>query len=128
MAVFLSVPDLLIGLFIDPEDPARDAIFATGRILLAMAVLFQLVDAAQVIHIGLLRGVQDTRVPMLMAAVAYWGIGMPAAWALGFPGGLGGVGVWLGLSLGLAVAAVLLGWRFWRIGTARVGQARPVHA
>nr|WP_227445977.1 MATE family efflux transporter [Cognatishimia sp. F0-27] len=116
VAAFLLVPDLLMGLFIDPDDPDREAILAVGRGLLAMAALFQLVDAAQVVHIGLLRGLQDTRVPMVLAALAYWGLGMPAAYLLGFPLGMEGVGVWFGLSLGLAVAALLLGWRFWRLG------------
>ena len=113
VAVFLSVPEALVGLFIDPADPVRPTLLALGTVLLAFAALFQLFDAGQVMALGLLRGVQDTRVPMAMAAVSYWGIGAPAAWVLAFPLGLAGPGIWLGLTLGLAVAAALLNWRFW---------------
>jgi MATE family multidrug resistance protein len=121
MVAFLGFPGLLLGAFVGSDEPARDAILATGTGLLAMAALFQLGDAAQVIHLGLLRGLQDTRVPMVMAALAYWGVGMPAAWVCAFPLGLGGIGVWLGLSIGLAVAALGLGWRFWTKGAAMLG-------
>ncbi|WP_417210140.1 MATE family efflux transporter [Antarctobacter sp.] len=122
VAVFLVFPETLMGLFIDPTDPDRDAIIATGRGLLIMAALFQAVDAAQVIHIGLLRGLQDTRVPMIMAGVAYWGVGMPCAWLFGIYFGWGGEGIWLGLVSGLAVAAVLLMQRFWRQSPAIVAR------
>lgn len=120
VVLFLTVPEVLLGVFIDADDPAREAIIAAGTGLLAMAALFQVVDAAQVMHVGFLRGLQDTKVPMLMAVFAYWGVGMPAAYGFGIAGGMGGVGVWLGLVLGLAVAAVALGWRFWTSGVRRV--------
>ena len=110
---FLLMPELLVGAFIDPTDPDRDAILALGVGLLAMAALFQLMDGAQVMALGLLRGVQDTRVPMIYAAVAYWIVGMPISYLLGFPLGMEGIGIWLGLVIGLAVAAVLLMVRFW---------------
>ena len=71
---FLAFPDFLIGLFVDPADPERPAILAVGAtVLLAMAALFQLVDSGQVMALGMLRGVQDTRVPMVMAIISYWG-------------------------------------------------------
>ena len=82
-------------------------------VLLALAALFQVVDAAQVMALGLLRGVQDTTVPMAMAVVSYWVIGVPASYYLAFVAGYDEVGLWLGLVVGLAVAAVLLMWRFW---------------
>lgn len=113
VALFLGLPDLLIGLFLDPADPARDAVIAIGRTLLAAAALFQVVDAAQVMSLGLLRGVQDTRVPMVIAAFSYWAVGVPASYVLGFTLGLGGPGIWLGLALGLALAGVFMLWRFW---------------
>ena len=72
MVLFLTIPDVLIGLFVDPADPERPAILAVGATLLAMAALFQLVDSGQVMALGMLRGVQDTRVPMVMAIVSYW--------------------------------------------------------
>lgn len=113
MIIFLAVPEPLVSVFIDPEEPARDAVLALGISFIAVAGLFQVVDALQVMALGLLRGVQDTQVPMIMAAFSYWGIGLPVSYVLAFPLGLDGVGIWLGLVVGLSVAAVLLLWRFW---------------
>ncbi|WP_407492198.1 MATE family efflux transporter [Pseudooceanicola sp. MF1-13] len=112
--LFLTIPDRLIGLFLDPSDPQRGAVIGLGIGMLAAAALFQVVDAAQVMAIGLLRGVQETRVPMYIATISYWLIGLPVAYGLGFAVGLNGVGVWLGLATGLACAAVLLNLLFWR--------------
>lgn len=114
IALFLLVPDHLMGLFLDPSDPERDAVIALGVGMLAAAALFQLVDAAQVMGVGILRGVQETAVPMVIASVSYWLIGLPVAYVLGFPLGLNGVGVWLGLAAGLACAAIALNLLFWR--------------
>ncbi|NNF70668.1 MAG: MATE family efflux transporter, partial [Rhodobacteraceae bacterium] len=86
--------------------------------LLAMAALFQFVDAAQVMTLGMLRGMQDTQAPMVIAAVSYWLIGAPASYALAFWAGLGAPGVWLGLVVGLACAGILLSWRFLRLSAA----------
>jgi len=113
IVLFVSLPEPLISVFLDPDDPARADIIATGVILLVLAALFQLVDGAQVVALGLLRGIQDARVPMVLAAVSYFGVGLPAAYVLGFGLGWGGAGVWSGLVIGLAVAAVLLNHRFW---------------
>ncbi len=114
VVLFLAVPEFLVGLFLSPAEPDRAGVIALGVGLLAAAALFQVVDAAQVMALGLLRGVQDTRAPMAIAAFSYWAIGVPASYVMGFPLGLGGVGVWLGLALGLACAGILLLWRFWR--------------
>ncbi|RME15759.1 MAG: MATE family efflux transporter [Alphaproteobacteria bacterium] len=114
MALFLGAPALLVGLFIDPADPLRGEILAAGRRLLFVAALFQFFDATQVIAVALLRGIQDTRLPMWIAAASYWLIGAPAAWAIGVWAGVGAVGVWLGLVCGLGAAAVFLSARFWR--------------
>jgi len=113
MILFLVIPELLISGFIDPTDPARDTIMGIGVTLLAMAALFQVVDAIQVMALGLLRGVQDTAVPMVMATISYWVIGLPVSYWLAFTLGLGPQGLWLGLVIGLTVASVLLMWRFW---------------
>ncbi len=120
VSVFLLAPEMLISAFLETDDPDRTAILAIGIGLLGMAALFQLVDGAQVIALGLLRGVQDTTVPMLIAAFAYWAIGMPVSYILGFTLGMGGIGVWLGLVIGLIFAAGLLTARFWRHGLGKV--------
>ena len=122
IALFLLMPEPLIGLFLDPDDPRRSEVIAIGAVLLAAAALFQLVDAAQVMAIGILRGVQETRVPMIIATISYWVVGLPVAYGLGFPLGWGGVGIWLGLAAGLAVAAILLMLWFWRRVYPRLSQ------
>ncbi len=114
MIVFFAVPEFLIGLFMNPAEPQRAGVIAIGIGLLAAAALFQLADAGQVMALGLLRGVQDTRAPMLIAAFSYWGIGIPVSYVFGFTLGYGGMGIWLGLAVGLAFAAVFMLARFWR--------------
>lgn len=114
IVLFLAVPELLISGFISPQEPNRADILAIGVLLLAVAGLFQLVDAGQVMALGMLRGIQDTRMPMYLAAVSYWGFGIPSSYILGISLGYGVVGVWLGLVIGLLFATVLLWWRFLR--------------
>jgi MATE family multidrug resistance protein len=121
--VFLLFPEALISAFVQSGEPARDQIMAIGVGLLAVAALFQLVDGVQVIALGLLRGVQDTSVPMVLAAVSYWVVGLPTAYLLGFVLDLGGVGVWFGLVVGLGAAALSLAWRFWRVSFPKVARA-----
>lgn len=112
IVIYLTIPGVLMGLFIDPAEPERPIVLAIGISLLAVAALFQLVDGLQVIALGLLRGLHDTRVPMICAAISYWGIGIPAGYVMGFVLGWEGVGVWMGLVVGLAFAAALLILRF----------------
>jgi len=113
--LFLAIPELLISLFVGQEAEARSEILAIGTLLLALAALFQLVDGAQVVALGLLRGVQDTARPMWLAAISYWLIGMPCSYIFGFVLGWEGAGVWLGLVVGLTCAGAALMVRFWRV-------------
>ncbi|MFN3993606.1 MAG: MATE family efflux transporter [Tabrizicola flagellatus] len=113
--LFLSAPRPIVALFLDLTKPESAAILAYGTVLLGVAALFQLADGMQVMALGLLRGVQDTRMPMWLAAVSYWLIGIPCSYVLAFPLGFGGVGLWLGLVVGLVCAAASLMWRFWRL-------------
>lgn len=113
VVVFLTLPAPIISLFLDNANPQSGAIIAFGSTLLILSALFQMVDATQVMALGFLRGMQDTRAPMWIAALSYWVIGIPVSYALAFPLGFGGPGLWLGLTAGLSVAAVLLMWRFW---------------
>jgi len=106
-AAMLLMPRAIAAVFTD--DPAvADA--AAG--LLRLAGIFQLADGVQVISAGALRGLKDTRVPMLITGVAYWGVGMPVGWYLTYPAGLAATGMWIGLIAGLATAAILLFTRF----------------
>ncbi len=111
-SIFFAVPATLVGLFLDEAHPESADVIAYAVPLLLIAACFQLVDSAQAVGSALLRGLKDTRVPMYIAFFAYWLVGLMLAWLLGFPLGFGGVGVWIGLSCGLATAAALLNWRF----------------
>jgi MATE family multidrug resistance protein len=106
--VMMTLPRVLLGAFIDVDSPANAEVVALATGFLAVAALFQIVDGAQAVAAGMLRGLQDTTVPMIYAAFGYWGIGLPLGIALAFHFGFEGVGVWIGLCAGLAVVAVLL--------------------
>ncbi len=127
VTLFLSLPTFLMSAFLDLNLPSSPAIIAYGTGLLAVAALFQMVDAGQVMAMGLLRGLRDTRVPMVLAAVSYWVIGIPSGWFIGLYLGYGGMGVWGGLVIGLMVAAGSLMWRFWARarGLAAIPPPRP---
>lgn len=112
VAMLLFLPETLINLFLEPDNPDRPAILAIGIPLLAVAALFQVVDTGQVVILSMLRGIKDTRIPMIMAVVSYLLVGISCAYILAFPVGWGGVGVWLGLAAGLSLAAVLMGLRY----------------
>lgn len=102
---------------------------ALAASLLLYAALFQFPDGVQVLSAGALRGLDDTRVPMWLAALAYWGIGMPVGAGLGLALGWGPKGMWLGLTAGLSVAAFLLCRRFLRSSrSVPIVQAAPVEA
>ena len=82
--------------------------------LLIFAALFQIFDGTQAVGLGLLRGMIDVKIPMVMAFIAYWVISIPVGYVLGFKFDLGPEGVWIGLSVGLTVAAIFFTVRFFR--------------
>jgi MATE family multidrug resistance protein len=101
--------EMVVGIY------TRDlAVSGLAAALLLYAAAFQFPDGIQVLSAGALRGLKDTRVPMFLAAFAYWGIGMPLGAGLGLWLGWGTRGMWLGLIAGLVVAALLMGARFLR--------------
>jgi MATE family multidrug resistance protein len=107
-------PNLLISAFIDIEAPENAEVVVLAVGFLAFAGLFQIVDGAQAVGGGMLRGLHDTTVPMVYALFGYWGIGLPLGVLLAFHFELHGNGIWIGLSSGLAVVAVLLLARWMR--------------
>jgi MATE family multidrug resistance protein len=107
-ALMVAAPLPLISAFIDTTDPVNLPVVELAVTFLALAALFQIVDGAQAVGAGMLRGLKDTTMPMLYAALGYWGVGMPLGVALAFLAGMNGVGIWIGLSCGLAVVATLL--------------------
>ncbi|MCC5970847.1 MAG: MATE family efflux transporter [Pararhodobacter sp.] len=114
MLIYFVAGEALVGAFLSPDDPERAIIVPLGTTLLMVAALFQLADGGQAMAMGLLRGIQDTRMPLVIAAVSYWLIGIPASYALAFLAGFEGVGLWFGMIAGLSVAALALLTRFWR--------------
>ena len=111
----------IVGLYLGPVTAANTATVALAVRLLGVAAVFQLADGTQVAAAGALRGLQDVRVPMLLAAAGYWGVGFTASWLLAFRTGLGATGIWWGLCAGLSVVAAALVTRFYR-------QSRPAAA
>jgi len=114
------IPQLFLGDSVTAAETAR-----LTASLLVIGASFFMADGLQVVANGALRGRNDTRIPLLFAAVGFWAIGFPCSYLLGFPLGLGPFGVWIGLAIGLAVYAALLVWRFHRLTRdARPGPAR----
>lgn len=109
MAVMIwSFPVELASLFLDRSNPQSGAVLAMAVQFLALAALFQIFDGAQVVGAGMLRGLHDTRVPMLFAAFGYWVVGIGVGTGLAFGAGWQGVGIWTGLASGLAMVAMLM--------------------
>jgi len=108
----LLMPKPLLAIYVDPWAPENAVLVGFALQYLIIAAAFQLFDGMQAVAAGALRGLQDTSVPMWIALFAYWVPGIGTALTLGFLTPLQGVGVWIGLATGLAVAAVLLTWRW----------------
>ena len=111
----LSATALLLGHDAVVALYTRDlAVAGLAGSLLLYAAAFQFPDGIQVLSAGALRGLKDTRVPMWLAVLSYWGLGMPLGAGLGLGLGWGPQGMWMGLILGLTAAAVLMATRFQR--------------
>ena len=108
----IVAPRYLLAIYVDPWDPANAVLIGYALTYIVIAAAFQLFDGMQAVAAGALRGLQDTRVPMWIAAFAYWVPGIGTSLVLGFLTPLEGVGVWIGLATGLTVAAALLIWRW----------------
>jgi MATE family multidrug resistance protein len=101
--VLIGAPGLLAGVYTSDAGVLRFAV-----LLLPIAGVFQVFDGLQVVAIGLLRGLGDTRVPMIANIVGFWAIGMPVSLWLAFGLGYGAEGLWWGLVVGLMIVAVFL--------------------
>ena len=117
-ALIWAFPRLLVSAYLDIDAPGNAAMVALAVQFLLVAAVFQLFDGVQAVAAGVLRGLQDTRVPMLIALFGYWVVGFGTAILLGFGLEWGGVGIWWGLLAGLVVASVLLLWRWHARATA----------
>ncbi len=83
--------------------------------LLTMAAIFQIFDGLQVVAIGALRGLKDTRMPMLFNLISYWMVGLPIGYFLGIIGPFGAQGLWAGFIAGLLISACLNNLRFFQL-------------
>jgi MATE family multidrug resistance protein len=104
-ALFLAMPRALIGLF-----TSNAPVLALGSSLLFYAAVFQLFDGVQGVATGVLRGLGDTRTPMLTNFTGHWVFGLPLGYSLCFVFGFGVIGLWIGLSTGLIIAGMVLLW------------------
>lgn len=108
-------PRQIIGLYLDLNNPANADVLRIGVSIMTVAAFGQILDGVQRTANGILQGLQDTRIPMLLGSASYWGIGLTTSYLLGFHTNLAGTGVWIGSYTGLAAAAIAFLWRFWRI-------------
>jgi MATE family multidrug resistance protein len=122
--VMWSIPRPLVTLFLT-DVPQNAVTIALAVSFLRVAAAFQLVDGAQVIGAGMLRGLHDTRWPLLFALVGYWVVGLGIGSWLAFAADWKGLGIWVGLASGLASVAVLMLARW--LMRDRLGLTRPAH-
>jgi multidrug resistance protein, MATE family len=119
-AIILAVFGRTIaGLYIDPSVAQNATAIALATVFLRVAAAFQIFDGLQVVAALSLRGLKDARMPMYLAGASYWLVGFPACVLFGFVLGLKGLGIWLGLALGLLVAAIAMCWRFYYLANRR---------
>jgi MATE family multidrug resistance protein len=123
--VMWSIPRQLVTLFL-ADTPANAMVIGLAVSFLRVAAAFQLVDGAQVIGAGMLRGLHDTRWPLMFALLGYWGVGLGIGAWLAFAADWQGVGIWVGLACGLAAVAVLMLARW--LMRDRLGLTRGAHA
>ena len=122
-AVLLIVfPKVVMGLYVDLSIPANQALVPIATSMLTVAAIAQILDGVQTTVAGALRGLQDTTVPMVLSFVGFWMVGLSLGYWLAFGLGLGGVGLWMGQSIGITTASVLFVSRFfWLLKNREIG-------
>lgn len=110
--VLLLFRQPVIGIYLDMNAPETMNVVNLAMPMLTIAAIAQFLDGVQRVAMGALYGLQDTRIPMLLSVLTFWVIGLTSGYILGFPIGLGGVGLWTGQSIGVAVAGLIFLWRF----------------
>lgn len=104
-----------IDLFVDSTDFSNAAVVELVMDLLLVCAIAQMVDGIQQVTMNALYGLQDTRVPIILSAIAFWGIGITSGYLLCFVAGWGVVGLWIGQYTGVTVGSVIFVWRFHRL-------------
>jgi MATE family multidrug resistance protein len=102
----------VVGLYLNVNDPANASVLAAAVPMLCIAAVSLIFDGVQRTTYGVLQGFQDTRVPMLLGFLAFWGAGLISCYKFGFSFGLGGLGLWIGQAIGVLTAAIFFIWRF----------------
>jgi multidrug resistance protein, MATE family len=115
VAVFyIGYPHLLLEVDLGAHEKVNSLFYKEAVGMLAIIGVFQLFDNFRLNFVGALRGLKDTKIPMLISAISFWGVGVFASWLLGFHFHLGGIGIWYGLTAGIFIGAVILAVRFYR--------------
>jgi MATE family multidrug resistance protein len=110
--VYIGFPEIAIGLDIDTKaSHTQELVAEASRFLTAVGILI-LVDCIRLISTGALRGLKDTKIPLLISVIGFWCIAFPTAYVLAFHFGLGGMGIWYGIITGLSFSATILSFRF----------------
>lgn len=125
MVTVLAIPETFASMFLDHGRADSAAVMALATTFLFYAAFFQLADGIQAVAAGALRGLNDTAVPMLLAVVSYWGLGLGVGISFAFVAGMEGAGLWLGFDTGLICAAFFLTYRLNRLARRRYIPAVP---
>lgn len=113
--LLLCFPKGLISLYLDINSPANASVVSLATTMLAISAFSQFFDGIQTTAAGALRGLQDTRIPMLLSFLSFWAIGLTTGCVLGFSLGFGSAGLWVGQSIGVFTAALSFVWRLRRL-------------
>lgn len=116
----------VIGVYLDTRLPQNARVVALATPMLIVSAFAQLLDGIQRVAMGALHGLQDARMPMVLSGLAFWGVGLTSGYVLGFLLEFNGVGLWIGQSLGVAIAGIIFVWRFHRLTAQRL-QPSAVH-
>ena len=111
-AAFWFFGGAIVDIFLDTARPENKTTIELAVSFLAIAAVFQFADATQVTALGALRGLKDTRGPMLISLAGYWGLGLTSAALFGVYLGFGGQAIWISLAVSVFVVGLLLVWRF----------------
>ncbi len=113
--ILILFPTWILSLYLDLSNPVNQTIIPIATTMLTIAALAQILDGVQAATAGALRGLQDTKIPMVLSFIAFWGLGLMSGCVLAFAIGWGGVGLWIGQSIGIMAASVLFVGRFFRL-------------
>ena len=113
--LFWLVPRAIVSLYLDLDSPGNAEVIEMAVGLLSIAAVFQVFDGVQASVMGALRGMKDTRAPMVISVFSYWGVGLVSGYLLAFRFDYGEKGLWWGLVVGLAAASILLTRRFYHL-------------